>query len=102
MLTNEKVLEVFSDYLLQDPDYEVVMTSRGYTVMGWNDGTKEWFDVQYCGTPEALRDELLSTYKNYLESIITQGRGLEHEDLTEQEAADIRAKQNALMDKCQA
>ncbi|MEM5769329.1 MAG: hypothetical protein AAGU32_13705 [Bacillota bacterium] len=28
MLTNGKVLEVFKDYLSQDPDYEVVMTSH--------------------------------------------------------------------------
>ena len=38
MLTNEKVLEVFKDYLSQYPDYEVVMTSHGYTFMGWNTG----------------------------------------------------------------
>lgn len=38
MLTNEKVLEVFKDYLSQDPDYEVVMASHGYTVMGWDNG----------------------------------------------------------------
>ena len=31
MLTYEKVPEVFKDYLSQDPDYEIVRTSHGYT-----------------------------------------------------------------------
>ena len=35
MLTFEKVLEVFGDYLQQDPLYEVVTTSHGYTLMAW-------------------------------------------------------------------
>ena len=29
MLTFEKVLEVFKDYLAEDTRYEIVMTSRG-------------------------------------------------------------------------
>ena len=33
MLTHEKVLKVFGPYLDADPDYEVVKTSRGYTVL---------------------------------------------------------------------
>lgn len=102
MLTYEKVLEVFSDHLSQDPLYEVVMTSRGYTVMGWDKAHDAWEDVRFCGTPEALRDKLLDVYRSYLEEIITRGRGLGHEDVTEQEAADIRAKLNVLLEKCQA
>ena len=31
MLTNEIVLKVFSDYLNRDTDFEVVLTSRGYS-----------------------------------------------------------------------
>lgn len=36
MLTNEIVLTVFADYLSRDADFEVILTSRGYTVMGWD------------------------------------------------------------------
>lgn len=36
MLTNEIVLKVFSDYLARDDDFEVVLTSKGYTVMGFD------------------------------------------------------------------
>lgn len=32
MLTNEAVLTVFADYLSRDTDFEVILTSRGYTV----------------------------------------------------------------------
>ena len=35
MLTFEKVLEVFQAYLDDDPLYEVVQTSHGYTLMAW-------------------------------------------------------------------
>ena len=43
MLAFEKVLKVFQAYLDDDPLYEVVQTSHGYTLMAWephrNDGT---------------------------------------------------------------
>ena len=35
MMTFEKVLEVFNDYLNKDSVLEVVNTKRGYTVMIW-------------------------------------------------------------------
>ena len=35
MLTFEKVLEVFQAYLDDDPLYEVVQTSHGYTLMAY-------------------------------------------------------------------
>ena len=41
MLTHEKVLKVFGPYLDADPDYEVVKTSRGYTVLAWNNRREE-------------------------------------------------------------
>ena len=62
MLTNEIVLKVFSDYLNRDTDFEVVLTSRGYTVMGFDNHRQDWNTVDYCPTPEALRDSLLNAY----------------------------------------
>ena len=35
MLTFEKILRVFQAYLDDDPLYEVVQTSHGYTLMAW-------------------------------------------------------------------
>ena len=60
MLTNEIVLKVFSDYLNRDDDFEVVLTSKGYTVMGFDNHRQDWNTVDYCPTPEALRDSLLN------------------------------------------
>ena len=48
MLTNEIVLKVFSDYLNRDTDFEVVLTSRGYTVMGFDNHRQDWNTVDYC------------------------------------------------------
>ena len=47
MLTNEIVLKVFSDYLNRDMDFEVVLTSRGYTVMGFDNRRQDWSTVDY-------------------------------------------------------
>lgn len=102
MLTFEKVLEVFADYLEQDTEYEVVLTKHGYTVMWFNEVGKEWYDAQYCETPEDMRDELLDAYKNYLEYTTTRSRRAEKEDVTEQEAAEIQAKLDELEEKCKA
>lgn len=40
MMTFEKVLEVFNDYLNKDSVLEVVNTKRGYTVMIWDDAAR--------------------------------------------------------------
>ena len=91
MLTNEKVLEIFRDYLSQDPAYEMVTTSRGYTVMAWDNYREAWYDVRLCPTPEALRDALMDAYKNYLE----YGSTPDARDLTEAEERAVLAKLRA-------
>lgn len=62
MLTFEKVLEVFGDYLQQDPLYEVITTSHGYTLMAWEPKRNDWYKARYMETPEILMDSLLDTY----------------------------------------
>lgn len=98
MLTNEKVLEAFKDYLSKEPEYEVVLTSHGYTVMCWNVKGEEWLDVEYCKTPMDLLNALLTSYDNYLEDLITHS----NRDLTEQEEKEIQDMKNAMRQKCQA
>ena len=36
MLTFEKVLAAFKDYLEEDDRYTILMTLHGYTIMEWN------------------------------------------------------------------
>lgn len=81
MLTFEKVLEVFKDYLTEDTNCEVVLTKHGYTVMQWDENSKSWYGVEYCETPEDLRDELLSSYRmNEAEKITKTKRELTEEE----------------------
>ena len=58
-MTFEKVLEVFKDYLEKDSVFEIITTTRGYTVMIWEEKDEQWFGVQHCKTPGLLRDALL-------------------------------------------
>ena len=55
MLTFEKVLDVFKDYLADDGMYEIVMTSHGYTVMEWDGCLGDWTDSKLCKTPQDTR-----------------------------------------------
>lgn len=96
MLTYEKVLKVFGPYLATDPDYEVVQTRHGYTLMGWNNNREEWFCADFCQTPEKLRDALLDAYENYLEFVVLDV----DRDPTESEKLEIRNKRQALYEKC--
>lgn len=50
MFTNEKVLEIFQDYLNEDQATEVVMTRHGYAVMLWDHAGQDWSDVECCPT----------------------------------------------------
>lgn len=61
MLTYEKVLEMFKDYLAEDSNCEVILTKHGYTVMQWDEKSKSWYGVEYCETPEDLHEELLNS-----------------------------------------
>ena len=56
VLTFEKVMEVFKDYLDEDTRYEIVMTSHGYTVLEWDSRANTWAGEELCATPEIMRD----------------------------------------------
>ena len=57
MLTFEKVLKVFQAYLDDDPLYEVVQTSHGYTLMAWEPHRNDWYSAEIQKTPEIMREE---------------------------------------------
>ena len=83
MLTFEKVLDVFKDYLADDDMYEIVMTSHGYTVMEWDGHLRDWADSKLCKTPQDMADILLSGYEGYLEYQATHGdRELAEDDMS--------------------
>ncbi len=97
MLKNEIVLTVFADYLKCDTDFEVILTSRGYTVMGWDKYREDWNTVEYCPTPESLRDALLDAYTSFREMELTDGE----RDMTAAEKAQVNAECKALAEKCE-
>lgn len=96
MMTFEKVLEVFKDYLSQDKVLEVVNTKRGYTVMIWEEKEEQWYGVEHCKTPELLRDALLEGYHDFSEQQLTHNR----RSLTADEIADIESRCKQLSDLC--
>ena len=97
MLTNEIVLKVFSDYLARDDDFEVVLTSKGYTVMGFDCYRQDWNTVYFCPTPKDLLDSLLDAYENFRMMEITGG----DRDLTEKEEAKLAKERDALTALCE-
>ena len=96
MLTFEKVLEVFQAYLDDDPLYEVVQTSHGYTLMAWEPHRNDWYSAEIQKTPEDLRNALLDTYANFLEDKITGN----DRDLTATETEEIQQRCRELLEKC--
>ena len=96
MLTFEKVLEVFQAYLDDDPLYEVVQTSHGYTLMAWEPHRNDWYSAEIQKTPEDLRNALLGTYANFLEDKITGN----DRDLTATETEEIQQRCRELLEKC--
>lgn len=97
MLTFEKVMEVFKDYLAEDTRYEIVMTSRGYTVLEWDSRGNTWAGEELCATPEIMRDVLLDDFTGYLEykAIIVNG------EISEAEQMRIAEQRQILLEKLQ-
>ena len=96
MLTFEKVLGVFADYLKQDPLYEVVTTSHGYTLMAWEPERSQWYSAEVMTTPEDLMNGLLDAYANFREAQITDS----DRDLSQQEQAELNRECSLLREKC--
>ena len=59
MLTFENILELFQEYLLRDPEEEVLPCKRGYVRLTWNKDSRYCVDGILCQTPEELFDEFL-------------------------------------------
>lgn len=54
MLTFENVLEIFHEYLLHDPEEEVLPCKRGYVRLTWNKDSRYCVDGILCRIPEEL------------------------------------------------
>ena len=48
MLTFENVLEIFQEYLLRDPEEEVLPCKRGYVRLTWNKDSRYCVDGILC------------------------------------------------------
>ena len=96
MLTFEKVLEVFVDYLQQDPLYEVLLTSHGYTLLAWEPERDDWYSAEFTATPDILLDKLVDAYASFREDQVTNSE----RDLTRQEEAEIKKECAQFRNKC--
>ena len=97
MLTFEQVLSAFKDYLSEDTRYEVLMASRGYTILEWNSNNRELEGATFCPTPEAMKDTLLGALAGYLEYKTTLCR----RNLTDDERQAIDAQGDAMDESIQ-
>ena len=95
MLTFEKVMAVFKDYLEEDTRYEIVMTSHGYTVLEWDSTANAWIGEELCTTPEIMRDVLLDDFTGYMEykAIIANG------EVSEAEQKQILAQRQKFIER---
>ena len=58
MLTFENVLKIFQEYLLRDPEEEILPCKRGYVRLTWDKDSRYCVDGILCRTPEELFDIL--------------------------------------------
>ena len=86
MLTFEKVLEIFEDYLAQDMELEVYKSRYGYVCVSFNGSTPDppYCEGDVCRTPEELFYHLLVEYESFASIQLTKGRREENEADEEQ------------------
>lgn len=87
MMTFEKVLDIFADYLALDTEMEVCKSRYGYIRIEFDrpEELPDYCSGMVCRTPKKLFDLLLSNYETYLEVQRTKGC----RDVTEEEQAEI-------------
>lgn len=84
MLTFEKVLEIFKDYLALDTELEVCKSRYGYIRVDFDEisGIPDYCSGVVCRTPEELFNVLLDDVQGYEEIRLTKGqRDITAEDL---------------------
>ena len=97
-MTFEKVLQVFHDYLEEDPMYEIVTTSHGYALMEWDETEQNWNESFHLPTPESMLEKLLNVYQMYLtwQMLCDTDR----EELNADERSKVAAQSEYLRRKC--
>ena len=73
MLTFEKVLEIFADYLAADETIEVYISRHGCVRVEF-DQDFQYCTGEVCHTPKELFDLLADDYRTYVEIELTKGR----------------------------
>lgn len=99
IMTYEKVLAVFQDYLAEDDSCEVLTSSQGYLVVDWTSEKDRWITSRLCQEPEQLRDVLRSRYEEYQSYLLTNGYKREVLPQEEQEIQRMGAELADLCDK---
>lgn len=76
MLTFEKVLEIFKDYLALDTELEVCKSRYGYVRVEYDEisGIPDYCSGVVCRTPEELFNVLLDDLQVYEEIRLTKGQ----------------------------
>ena len=99
MLTFERVLEGFGDYLAADKSCEVLRCSRGCMVLNWENCLEnDRVTARLCSSPEDLRDILRFSYVEYQGFFLTDGY---QRDLTGRENQDIERRGMELAARCE-
>ena len=91
MLTFEKVLEIFADYLAADETIEVYISRHGCVRVEF-DQDFHYCTGEVCHTPKELFDLLSDDYRTYLEIELTKGKREVTED--DEREADALCKRH--------
>ena len=94
MLTFEKVLEIFADYLTADETIEVYISRHGCVRVEF-DQDFHYCSGEVCHTPRKLFDLLSDDYQTYLEIELTKGR----RELTEDDVKEADALCKRYLDR---
>ena len=86
MLTFEKVLEIFADYLTADETIEVYISRHGCVRVEF-DQDFHYCSGEVCHTPKELFNLLADDYRTYVEIELTKGR----RELTEDDEREADA-----------
>ena len=96
-LTFAKVIYVFSNYLNENQNVEVVKVKHGFAALLWDPKIQEYIITEGFQTPDELAVFLADSYYCYHE---LQVNGNGKRDLTPEEADEINKASEALLNKC--
>jgi len=96
MLTFDKLLSAYTEYLSTDTDIEIITARHGYLGLTWDNERGTLDDTVVMKTPKEMKKFILDSYETQQQILLTKGK----RDMTAEEVAKVKVMVREMSGLC--